>query len=152
MHSVSLYCRVTCNSVSNDSTLKQRYYFIQPLIESFKYEPMQKIFNLNDQTVTLAAEYNVADDPSYTTKLYFSNSNSNNISDWTLAEQDTGFIHSFANAIRAYLYPSGPKYFYILMNGVNRQGEPIESRSEKVHTTVHTASSAATRALYFNTN
>ena len=150
MYSVTLYCRVThkTNSVSNESPIKQRYYFIQPLIQSFAYEPMQKIFNLNDQTVTLAAEYNVADDPSYTTKLYFSNSNSNDPSDWTLAEQDSGFIHSFANAIRTYLYPSGPKFFYILMNGYNRQGEPIESRSEKVHTTVNTADSSASRSLY----
>lgn len=150
MHSISLYCRVERNEVSNDSPQKLRWYFIQPLIESFKYEPMQKIFNLNDQTVSLAAKYTVEDDPSYTTRLYFSDSNSNDNDDWTLAVQDSGFIHSFETAIKAYLYSSGPKFFYILMNGLNKQGEPIESRSEKVHTTVGTSSSTTSRVLYFN--
>lgn len=148
-HSIKLYCRVTCNSVSNDSLLNQKFYFIQPLIKSFDYEPMQKIFNLNDQTVSLAAEYNVADNPNYTTQLFFNANNSNTPADWRQAAQDQGFIHSFANAIRAYLYPSGPKFFYLLMNGVNAQNEPIISRSEKIHTTVNTADSTASRTLYF---
>ena len=149
-HSVSLFCRVTCNEVSNDSLLKQKWYFIQPLIKSFVYEPMQKIFNLNDQTVSLAAEYNVSDDPEYSSKLYFSHTNSNVFDDWAEAASASGFIHSFASAIRTYLYPAGPKYFYLLMTGYNSQDELIESRSEKVHTTVDTVDSIAMRSLYFD--
>lgn len=148
MHTVILYCRATCNGASNDNTIQPVYYFIQPLIKSFEYEPMQKIFNMNDQTVTLAAEYNISDDPDYLTDLKFANDNYNFIS--ALDAPEHGFIHSFVNAIRAYLYPNGPKYFYILMNGINSLGEPIESKSDTIHTTVGTADSTASRTLYFN--
>lgn len=147
LEQVTLYCRAIYYSVSKDSDDKHLFYFIQPLIESFKYEPMQKIFNMNDQTVSLAAEYNFNNNPDYTTKLYFSDSNDN---PWTEAISASGFITDFTNAIRAYLYPAGPKYFFIEITGLNSQNELITSVSDKIHTTVGTADSTAYRTLYFD--
>ena len=149
LEQVVLYCRVTCNNVSNDSLDNHLFYFIQPLIESFKYEPMQKIFNMNDQTVSLAAQYNIENDPSYTTRLFFSHDNT---TPFTKALESSGFIDSFFTAIRAYLYPNGPKYFYLEMEGYNSQHELITSVSEKIHTTVGTSNSSASRTLFFDNN
>ena len=146
---VTLYCRAERNSVYKDSSAGRKYYYIQPLIKSFVYEPMQKIFNMNDQTVTLAAEYNIANNPAYTTDLKFSNNNKTYTS--ALDAPAQGFISSFDNAIRAYLYPTGPKFFYLFMTGPNAQGQIIQSRSDTIHTTVGTADSTAHRTIYFNT-
>lgn len=148
LENVTLYLRAACNGVSKDSSDKWLFYFIQPLIESFKYEPMQKIFNMNDQTVSLAAEYNIDNDPSYTTRLFFSHDNYNT----TKAIETNGFIDSFFTAIKAFLYPSGPKYFYLEMEGYNSMHELITSVSDKIHTTVGTSDSNASRTLYFDNN
>ena len=149
LEQVVLYCRATCNEVSNDTLARHLFYFIQPLIESFKYEPMQKIYVTNDQTVSLAAQYNIDNDPSYTTRLFFSHDNT---TPFTKALESRGFIDSFFTAIKAYLYPTGPKYFYLEMEGYNSQHELITSVSEKIHTTVGTFDSTASRALYFDNN
>ena len=147
LENVTLYLRAICNGVSKDSADKWLFYFIQPLIESFKYEPMQKIYNRNDETVSLAAEYNIENDPSYITRLYFSHDNNT----YGLALPPSyGFIESFFTAIKAYLYPNGPKFFYLEMEGYNSQHELIVSRSDKIHTTVGTSDSTTSRALYFN--
>ena len=146
---VTLFLRAERNDVSNDTLDKNVYYFIQPLIKSFEYAPFQKIFNMNDQTVSLAAQYNIGDDPSFTTQLKFSSDNNT----YTNADApSSGFIQSFVNAIRAYLYPTGPKFFYILMDGYNAEHNPITSRSDIIHTTVGTSDSSATRTLYFDNN
>ena len=145
-HHITLYLRAERNSASNDSSDKSVYYFIQPLIKSFEYTPFQKIFNMNDQTVSLAAEYNIGNDTRFTTQLKFSSDN-NTYTDADAAA--SGFIESFVNAIKSYLYPTGPKFFYILMTGPNAEGDTITSRSDIIHTTVGTADSAASRALYF---
>ncbi len=149
LEQVILYCRAERNGASKATAdAKQLFYFIQPLIKSFNYEPFQKIFKLGDTSVALAAQYNIANNPDYTTKLFFSSDNDT----FTKAIESSGFIADFTNAIKRFLYPGGPKYFYLEMKGLNSQGEMITSVSEKIHTTVGTSDSTATRTLYFDNN
>ena len=143
---VTLYCRATCNSAYNSSLGKALYYYVQPLIKSFKYEPLQKIYNTNDQTVSLAAQYNMNNNTTFTDRLLFSADNNTFVE----ADSQQGFITSFVNAIRSYLYPSGPKFFKMEITGRNSQNELITSVSDTIHTTVGTAESSASRTLYFN--
>ena len=144
-HSITLYCRAERNGQSNDSSPTQLWYFVQPLIKSFVYEPLQKIYNMNDQLVSLAAQYNMSNNLDFTNVLKFSNDNYH----WVDAATSSGFISSFVNPIKTYLYPNGPKFFYMQLTGPNAQGETITSVSDTIHTTVGSSDSSASRALYF---
>ena len=145
---IKLYCRVERNGTHKDSDMGELYCFVQPLVEEFEYEPLQKIYNLTDHTVTLAARYNsVAGSETFDNLLKFSNDNNTYVT--AIDNTGSGFITSFIGRLNAYLYSQGPKYFYIDISGTNSSGESFSAPSNTIHTQVHTFESSATRTLYF---
>lgn len=149
---VTIYCRAECNGQTNMGSEMTKSYFIQPLIESFNYMPHQKIYNSFNGNVTLEAQYNLEDANGFTTYLRFSDDNNTYVD--AIYNNDTPgianqFIASFADVIRRFLHPAGPKYFYMQINGTNESNEPFQSPSSKIHTTVSTSDFVATRPLFF---
>ena len=148
--SFTVYCRASCNGKDNDSLASTVYYIIQPLVEDFHFLPFQKIFGLADSSVSLAAQYNLEAADGYTTELMFSSTNETD--SYVVAQTVTSqFMKVFETAIRQFMYPAGPKYFYMRISGTVND-VAVSTVSPKIHTTVGTANSTATRPIYFYNN
>lgn len=148
--SFTVYCRASCNGKDNDSLASTVYYIIQPLVEDFHFLPFQKVFGLADSSVSLAAQYNLEAADGYTTELMFSSTNETD--SYVVAQTVTSqFMKVFETAIRQFMYPAGPKYFYMRISGTVND-VAVSTVSPKIHTTVGTANSTATRPIYFYNN
>ncbi|MBQ9514962.1 MAG: InlB B-repeat-containing protein [Ruminococcus sp.] len=146
--SLTIYCRAEANGQYNPGNGGvTTWYVVKPLVEQLTFLPAQKIFNANNPNVSLSAEYNLPGSSAngYTTNLYFSHDHADYT---TLAQtvQDT-LMESFDNVIRTYFMPAGPKFFLMDITGV------VNSRTirsgTKVHTTVGTTDSDASKPVYF---
>ena len=149
---ITLYCRAVCNNQINSGGGQTIYYKVQPLVDEFKYLPYQTIYNAGDRNVSLLAKYNMDTASGYTTELKFSADNNDERSAWsTAATINDEFMKVFGDVIRKYLYPTGPKYFYMYISA-QINGNNITSTSPVVHTTVGTKETNVSKPLYFYSN
>jgi hypothetical protein len=89
----------------------------------------------------------MAYDEHFHNSLYFS---SDNYSYGSSVSDAVGFITSYTGVVETYLFPAGPKYFFMNISGPNSVGETIISPSTKIHTTVGTDEKTLDRPLYFD--
>lgn len=137
----ALYLKVERNGQSATAIAYIKKYFVQPLIERFEFQPLHKIYDELDESVSVLAEYNLADPTGYTTTMYFSK----DMNQYIPIQTVTGtFIQSFDTTLRNYLYPAGVKYFKMQITKGN-----LTSTSTTLHTTVGTKNFDATRPFYF---
>lgn len=144
---VQLYCRISHNNQYSQSSDESLWYFIQPLIESFDFVPYQTIYNSYYYYVDLAADYNFDNAANFTTQLFFSKDNKTY--NQAITAVTGSFLRSFINAIQSCMYFNGPKYFYMNISGTVNNESVSSGEDMKIHTTVGTADSTATRPLYF---
>ena len=137
----TLWLKAERNGQSATADAQSYKYKVQPLIETFKFQPIHKIYDEYDESVSVLAEYNLTNPTGYTTTMYFSK----DMNQYIPIQTETGtFISSFDTTLRNYLYPAGVKYFKMQITKGN-----LTSTSDTLHTTVGARDMDATKPFYF---
>ena len=138
-----LWMKTEINGQSAQADAVGKWYYVQPLIDKFFFDPTQKIYSAL-YAASINAEYNLTDPTGYTTNLYYSSDNSNYI---PIQRKKDYFISNFESTLRNFFYPEGVKYFKMEITNPT-----VTSTSLTLHTTVGTANTDAVRPYYFINN